>query len=110
MQEVELATLVEAAPSGEEWLHEIKFDGYRMLCRVEKGKARFISRNGHDWTAKFPELAQAAAGLAVEQAMLDGEVVALNSDGTTSFQSLQNVFQAAPNPASSSITSSISFT
>ena len=92
-QAVELATLVEAAPAGDEWVHEIKFDGYRMLCRVAKGTARFISRNGHDWTDKFPELAQAAGRLAVSQAMLDGEVVALNPDGTTSFQTLQNVFQ-----------------
>ena len=93
-QAVELATLVDAAPPGDDWLHEIKFDGYRMLCRVDNGKARFISRNGHDWTKKLPELAQAAGGLAVEQAMLDGEVVSLKPDGTTSFQSLQNVFQA----------------
>ena len=66
-QAVELATLVDAAPAGDDWLHEIKFDGYRMLCRVANGKARFISRNGHDWTAKFPELAEAAGGLAVER-------------------------------------------
>ena len=91
---VELATLVDAAPPGDDWLHEIKFDGYRMLCRVDNGKARFISRNGHDWTEKFPELAEAAGGLAVKQAMLDGEVVSLKPDGTTSFQALQNVFQA----------------
>ncbi len=64
-----------------------------MLCRLDKGKARFISRNGHDWTVKFPELAEAASSLAVEQAMLDGEVVSLKADGTTSFQALQNVFQ-----------------
>ncbi len=93
-QEVELATLADSAPSGDDWIHEIKFDGYRMLCRLEKRKARFISRNEHDWTAKFPELAKAAAGLALDAAILDGEVVALNSDGTTSFQALQNVFQA----------------
>ncbi len=92
-QKVELATLVDEAPSGDEWLHEIKFDGYRMLCRIENGKARFISRNGHDWTAKFPELAQAAGRIAVKKAMLDGEVVAIERDGTTSFQALQNVFQ-----------------
>jgi bifunctional non-homologous end joining protein LigD len=93
-QSVELATLVDAAPPGDDWLHEIKFDGYRMLCRVEKGKARFISRNGKDWTGKFPELAEAAGELAVKQAMIDGEMVALQSDGTTSFQALQNVFQS----------------
>ncbi len=90
---VELATLVDAAPVGDDWLHEIKFDGYRMLCRVARGKARFTSRNGRDWTDRFPELAEAAARLPVKQAILDGEVVSLQSDGTTSFQSLQNVFQ-----------------
>jgi bifunctional non-homologous end joining protein LigD len=92
-QAVELATLVDTAPPGDDWLHEIKFDGYRMICRLDKGKARFISRNGHDWTERLPELALAAGDLAVDKAMLDGEVVALNADGTTSFQSLQNVFQ-----------------
>ena len=92
-QKVELATLVDEAPPGETWIHEIKFDGYRMLCRIENCKARFISRNGHDWTAKFPELAEAASRIAVKKAMLDGEVVALERDGTTSFQALQNVFQ-----------------
>ena len=64
-----------------------------MICRVDKGKARFISRNGHDWTLRLPELARAAGGLGVKQALLDGEVVVPNPDGTTSFQSLQNVFQ-----------------
>jgi bifunctional non-homologous end joining protein LigD len=93
-QMVELATLVKEAPPGDDWLHEIKFDGYRMLCRVDNGKVRFISRNGHDWTKKFPELAAAASELPVEQAMLDGEVVAVQPDGTTSFQSLQNIFEA----------------
>jgi bifunctional non-homologous end joining protein LigD len=92
-QTVELATLVDAAPPGDDWLHEIKFDGYRMLCRVEKGKARFISRNGLDWTAKLPKLVADADGLEVKQAMLDGEVVALKPDGTTSFQDLQNAFE-----------------
>jgi bifunctional non-homologous end joining protein LigD len=93
-QAVELATLVEEAPTGDGWVHEIKFDGYRMLCRVASGKARFISRNGKDWTAKFPELAKAAGGLGLAQAMLDGEVVVLKADGTSSFQALQKVFQA----------------
>ena len=92
-QSVELATLVDAAPAGDEWLHEIKFDGYRMLGRVAKGKARFISRNGLDWTKKLPELAEAVAGLAVKDAMFDGEVVAVEPDGTTNFQSLQNAFE-----------------
>jgi bifunctional non-homologous end joining protein LigD len=93
-QRVELATLVKKAPPGDDWLHEIKFDGYRMLCRVEDGKARFISRRGLDWTHRFRELAEAASDLPVEQAMLDGEIVAVQSDGTTSFQALQNSLQS----------------
>src|SRR5205085_6345428 len=71
----QLATLVDEAPEGAEWLHEIKYDGYRLLARIEKGKARLITRNGLDWTAKFPALARAMAGLPVETAMIDGEQI-----------------------------------
>ncbi len=91
---VELATLVDAVPAGDEWVHEIKFDGYRMLCRVARDEARFISRNGRDWSARFPEMAETASDLNVDQAVLDGEVVALGPEGTTSFEALQQVFQA----------------
>jgi bifunctional non-homologous end joining protein LigD len=86
----QLATLVDKAPDGEEWLHEIKYDGYRLLARVDKGKARLITRNGLDWTAKFPALARAMAALPVETALVDGELVALAVDGTTSFADLQD--------------------
>src|SRR5205823_3349574 len=71
-------------------LHEIKYDGYRLLARIEKGNARLITRNGLDWTAKFPALARVMAGLPVETAMIDGELVALAADGTTSFADLQD--------------------
>ena len=90
---MELATLGQAAPEGDDWLHEIKFDGYRMLCRIDGGMTRYISRNGHEWTRKFPELAVAAAALPVKQAMLDGEVVAIEPNGVTRFQGLQQAFQ-----------------
>ena len=86
----QLATLVDNAPDGEEWLHEIKYDGYRLLARIEKGKARLITRNGLDWTAKFPALARTMAALPVETALVDGELVALAVDGTTSFADLQD--------------------
>jgi bifunctional non-homologous end joining protein LigD len=91
--DVELATLAQSPPEGDEWLHEIKFDGYRMLCRIADGKALFISRNGKDWTSKFLSLARGAKKLPVTDAILDGEVVVLERDGTTSFQALQNAFQ-----------------
>src|SRR5437588_12019520 len=63
----QLTTLVDEAPEGAEWLHEIKYDGYRLLARIKKGKSRLITRNGLDWTAKFPALARAMAGLRSEE-------------------------------------------
>ena len=87
---MELATLVSEAPNGDDWIHEIKFDGYRMLCRILDGKISFISRNGKDWTARFKSLVDDLAGLPVKNAILDGEVVLLDDTGRTSFQLLQN--------------------
>jgi len=85
----QLATLVEKTPEGDEWFHELKFDGYRMLCHLDRGKSRFWSRNGKDWTEKFPNLAQALKKLTVTTAILDGEVVVVDAAGRSSFQGLQ---------------------
>ena len=90
---VQLATLAKETPESDDWIHEIKFDGYRMLCRIEGGKARFVSRNGKDWTAKFPALSEAAMELPIDNAILDGEVVIQDDEGRTSFQLMQNAFQ-----------------
>ena len=87
----ELATLVAEAPEGDEWLHEIKFDGYRALARLEKGTVQLLSRNQKDWTNPYQALAEDLKKLPVEGALLDGEVVVQMPDGTTSFQELQNV-------------------
>lgn len=86
----QLATLVNRVPDGDEWLHEIKFDGYRALCKIERGKASFYTREGNDWTDRFGKLPDVAAALPVNSAVLDGEVVALLPDGSSSFQALQN--------------------
>jgi bifunctional non-homologous end joining protein LigD len=86
----QLATLVATPPSGVDWLHEMKFDGYRILCRIQKGRATLLSRNGKDWTDHFPDVAAAAAALPARQALLDGEVAVLLPNGTTKFQALQN--------------------
>jgi bifunctional non-homologous end joining protein LigD len=86
----QLATLVTEAPAGDGWLHELKFDGYRILARVQDGRARLISRNGNDWTGNFPSLTAALESLPVSQALIDGEVAVVLPDGTTSFQALQN--------------------
>ena len=87
--EPQLAILTDKAPAGAAWLHEIKFDGYRMLARIEGSRARFISRNGKDWTAKFPELAELLPGLPVSEAIVDGEVCFVKPDGVTGFSELQ---------------------
>lgn len=86
----QLATLVDTIPRGNEWLHELKYDGYRMLCRIQKGTARLYSRNGLEWTHKLGALAAAASKLPVTEAWLDGEIVVLLPDGSMSFQALQN--------------------
>lgn len=85
----QLATLVDKPPSGEEWLHELKFDGYRLLCHLQRGQVRFWTRNENDWTAKFAGLGKAVKTLPVKSAILDGEVVALDASGRASFQRLQ---------------------
>lgn len=85
-----LATLVKEAPPGDEWIHEIKYDGYRMVAAIEGGKARLYSRNEKEWTAAFASIARDLAALPVERAWLDGEVVVLDRVGRSSFQALQN--------------------
>src|SRR6185503_20327262 len=71
----QLATLADEPPTGPEWVHELKYDGYRALLRIEKGKARILSRSGKDWTQAMAGVARAAAELPVDAAWLDGEVV-----------------------------------
>jgi bifunctional non-homologous end joining protein LigD len=88
--DVELATLVKSVPEGDGWMHEVKYDGYRILGRVEGGKVRLVSRNDKDWTDKFSVVAEQIAGLGVEDVLLDGEVVVVKPDGASDFQALQN--------------------
>ena len=78
---------VTTPPTGSDWLHEIKFDGYRMQIRIEGGKASLRTRNGLDWTRKFASIAEAAS--AMPDAMLDGEIVALDGAGNPDFAALQ---------------------
>jgi len=85
----QLATLVKEPPSGDQWLHELRFDGYRMLCRIDRGKEQFWSRNGKDWTEKFLNVVEAVKSLPVKSAILDGEIVVVDAQGHSSFQKLQ---------------------
>ena len=87
-----LATLVDAKPAGD-WIYEIKFDGYRLLARIgDDGEVRLLTRNGNDWTARLPELANAIGDLRLAPAWLDGEIVVLGQHGVPDFQALQNAF------------------
>ncbi|MBU0556847.1 MAG: DNA ligase D [Alphaproteobacteria bacterium] len=86
---VQLATLVDAVPTGNAWMHEIKFDGYRALAAVKGGEVRIFTRSGLDWTEKFQPIADALAGLDLPPALIDGEIVALDSKGNPDFSSLQ---------------------
>ncbi|HVZ42368.1 MAG TPA: DNA ligase D [Ramlibacter sp.] len=92
----ELATLLDEAPheSGE-WLFEIKFDGYRMLTRAERGRVRLITRNGNDWTAKLATLARTLEAMELPDGWYDGEIVMPGEKGTADFQALQGAFDSA---------------
>jgi bifunctional non-homologous end joining protein LigD len=85
-----LATLVEEVPKGEQWLHEIKWDGYRLVAFIKRGKAQLKTRNGHDWTHRFPIIAKALAALAVETSIVDGEAVVEDEKGLSNFSALQD--------------------
>ena len=89
----ELATLVDSAPAGE-WSYEIKFDGYRIMARIDHDQVQLFTRNGHDWTHKLPKQAEALAALGLESAWLDGEMVVANEQGVPDFQALQNAFDS----------------
>jgi bifunctional non-homologous end joining protein LigD len=89
----ELATLVEKAPGGQ-WSYEVKFDGYRIMARIDHDDIKLFTRNGHDWTHKLPEQAKALAAMGLESAWLDGEMVVADEQGVPDFQALQNAFDA----------------
>ena len=85
----QLATLADAMPQGEQWVHEVKFDGYRAVATLENGDVHLYTRTGLDWTQKFPTLAKQLAKLPAKTAILDGEIVAVNKKGISSFTALQ---------------------
>ncbi len=86
----QLATLTDTMPTGEDWAHEIKFDGYRMLSYIHDGKARMLSRNNKDWTVRFQMLADRLAYFPADTAILDGEVVVPAQNGDSSFKMLKD--------------------
>ena len=90
----QLATLAKSAPTHGDWLYEIKFDGYRLMTRLSKGKAAIITRGGHDWTHKMQPLADELATLGIDSGWLDGEAVVLDAEGLPHFNLLQNALDS----------------
>ena len=93
-QAPQLASVAEEPPEGAGWINEIKFDGYRLLCWKDKSKVRVMTRNGLEWTDRLPAVAHAVGQLTVSAALLDGELVALDTNGTSSFPALQAALSA----------------
>ncbi len=91
--EAELAVLVEAPPSGDQWVHETKFDGYRMQAHVQNGQVKLFNRNAQNWTRRFPTVEQALHKLKKLNVILDGEIVWMDEEGRSDFQKLQNALQ-----------------
>ncbi|MEO7941467.1 MAG: DNA ligase D [Burkholderiaceae bacterium] len=90
----QLATLANGIPDAGPWVYEIKFDGYRMLAKVDNGTVALITRNGHDWTDKLPVLAKEIGQLGLQSAWLDGELVVMDGAGKPSFHALQNALDS----------------
>jgi bifunctional non-homologous end joining protein LigD len=85
-----LATSVDKVPSGQRWVHEIKFDGYRVQVHLHNAVLKIFTRRGHDWTDRFRKIAADAWNVDAGSAIIDGEVVVPSTDGTTDFSALQN--------------------
>ena len=88
----QLATLAAGVPSVGDWLYEIKFDGYRLMARLDKGKVALVTRGGHDWAAKMPALVDELGTQGLRSSFLDGEIVVLGANGSPDFNALQNAF------------------
>ncbi len=91
---VQLALLTDAAPEGDDWLHEVKYDGYRVEIALGGGAVRFSTRNEQDWTTRFASLTDAVLALPCKSALIDGEVVAFDADGRADFSTLQKALGA----------------
>jgi bifunctional non-homologous end joining protein LigD len=91
-----LATFVATPPDGQDWGHEIKLDGYRILARKDDGRVTLYTRRGNDWTLRMPRLAEALAMIPAGTAFLDGELVSLDARGVSDFHGLQDALARGP--------------
>jgi bifunctional non-homologous end joining protein LigD len=85
-----IPTRASKPPVGPQWIHEIKHDGYRLIARKREGRARLFTRNGFDWTDRYPRISEAVAGLRTASATIDGEAVWCDGDGLAIFDKLQS--------------------
>jgi DNA ligase D-like protein (predicted ligase) len=94
--EPQLASPVDQPPEGKHWIHEIKHDGYRSQVVIERGQARVFSRNGHDWSDRYPGIVRAAAGLGCKSAIIDGEAGVQDENGVSNFEALGSAIRRRP--------------
>ncbi|MBK5197740.1 MAG: non-homologous end-joining DNA ligase [Methyloceanibacter sp.] len=94
--EPQLLTLTEHPPRGSDWIHEIKHDGYRCQVLLERGQARVFTRNGHDWSDRYPSIVRAAANLRCQSAILDGEAIVQDDNGISDFEALPSAMRWRP--------------
>jgi bifunctional non-homologous end joining protein LigD len=92
----QLATAVDHPPRRGGWIHEVKHDGYRTLLIIERRKARAYTRNGFDWTERYPGIVEAAAELRCRSIIIDGEVIVQNEDGVSDFEALNPAIRWRP--------------
>jgi bifunctional non-homologous end joining protein LigD len=94
--EPQLASPVDQPPEGKPWIHEIKHDGYRSQVVIERDKARVYSRNGYEWSDRYPSIVHAASSLRCKSAIIDGEAIVQDGNGASDFESLQSALRSRP--------------
>ena len=94
--EPQLPSLVDQPPEGKHWIHEVKHDGYRSQVVIERGQVRVFSRNGHDWSDRYPSIVRAAAKLPCQSAIIDGEAIVQNGHGASDFDGLSTAMRRQP--------------
>src|SRR6476620_8998422 len=94
--EPQLASSVDQPPEGNHWIHEITHDGYRSQALIERGKARVLTRNGYDWTDRYPSIVRTAANLRCKSAIIDGEAIVQNGDDASDFEALSSALRQRP--------------
>src|SRR3954447_15065569 len=92
----ELPTLVSEPPTGEGWIHEIKYDGYRTLIALDGDRCRAFIRNGNDWSSSYSRVIEVCGRLACKSAVIDGEMVVQDENGLTDFNALRSAIYKAP--------------